>query len=68
MVHAISMMPSRCATSPIGPWIPASAGYSGTARVAAATGNIVRALAAEVALEDLEVAELYDEDEDDDDA
>ena len=42
----------------------------GTARVAAATGNIVRALAAEVALEDLEVAELYDEEEyeDDDDA
>ncbi|GAA1943077.1 carboxymuconolactone decarboxylase [Microbacterium deminutum] len=37
----------------------------GTARVAAATGNIVKALAAEVALADLEVAELYDEDEDD---
>ena len=33
----------------------------GTARVAAATGNIVRALAAEIALEDLEVAELEDE-------
>jgi alkylhydroperoxidase/carboxymuconolactone decarboxylase family protein YurZ len=38
----------------------------GTARVAAATGNIVKALAAEVALADLEVAELYDEDDYDD--
>lgn len=36
----------------------------GTARVAAATGNIVKALAAEIALEDLEVAELEDEAED----
>ena len=36
----------------------------GTARIAAATGNIVRALAAEVALEDLEVAELEDESDD----
>ncbi len=35
----------------------------GTARVAAATGNIVKALAAEIALEDLEVAELEDEGE-----
>jgi hypothetical protein len=33
----------------------------GTARIAAATGNIVKALAAEIALEDLEVAELEDE-------
>lgn len=33
----------------------------GTARVAAATGNIVKALAAEIALEELEVAELEDE-------
>jgi alkylhydroperoxidase/carboxymuconolactone decarboxylase family protein YurZ len=39
----------------------------GTARVAAATGNIVKALAAEVALEDLEVAELYDDEDDFDD-
>lgn len=30
----------------------------GTARIAAATGNIVRALAAEIELEDLEVAEF----------
>ena len=34
----------------------------GTARIAAATGNIVEALAAEVELADLEVAELWDED------
>jgi alkylhydroperoxidase/carboxymuconolactone decarboxylase family protein YurZ len=33
----------------------------GTARVAAATGNIVKALAAEIELADLEVAELDDE-------
>jgi hypothetical protein len=39
----------------------------GTARVAAATGNIVRALAAEVALDDLEVAERYDDEYDYDD-
>ena len=39
----------------------------GTARIAAATGNIVKALAAEVALADLEVAELYDEEDDYDD-
>jgi alanine dehydrogenase len=38
----------------------------GTARIAAATGNIVKALAAEVALADLEVAELYEDDEYDD--
>jgi 4-carboxymuconolactone decarboxylase len=37
----------------------------GTAKVAAATGNIVKALAAEIALEDLEVAELEAEDDDD---
>ena len=37
----------------------------GTARIAAATGKIVRALAAEVALEDLEVAELDDDESDD---
>ena len=36
----------------------------GTARIAAATGNIVKALAAEVELADLEVAELYDDDDD----
>jgi 4-carboxymuconolactone decarboxylase len=36
----------------------------GTARVAAATGNIVKALAAELALEDLEVAELDDDNDD----
>ena len=36
----------------------------GTARIAAATGNIVKALAAEVALEDLEVAELEEESDD----
>ncbi len=35
----------------------------GTARIAAATGNIVKALAAEIALEDLEVAELEDDGE-----
>src|SRR6478735_6448257 len=43
----------------------------GTAKVAAATGNIVKALAAEVELADLEVAELWDEeyeDEDEEDA
>ena len=34
----------------------------GTARVAAATGNIVKALAAKIELEDLEVAELDEED------
>ncbi len=34
----------------------------GTARVAAATGNIVRALAAEIELAEFEVAELDDED------
>ena len=39
----------------------------GTARIAAATGNIVEALAAEVELADLEVAELWDEDGDDED-
>ncbi len=39
----------------------------GTARIAAATGNIVKALAAEVALADLEVAELYDDEDYDDD-
>ena len=41
----------------------------GTARIASATGNIVRALAGEVALAELEIAELEDErydDEDDD--
>ena len=37
----------------------------GTAKIAAATGNIVKALAAEIALEDLEVAEMYAEDDDD---
>ena len=36
----------------------------GTARVAAATGNIVRALAAEIALADLEIAELEDDEDD----
>ncbi|WP_246190764.1 carboxymuconolactone decarboxylase family protein [Agromyces agglutinans] len=36
----------------------------GTARVAAATGNIVKALAAELAIEDLEVAELEADNED----
>ncbi|MCC2031070.1 carboxymuconolactone decarboxylase [Microbacterium allomyrinae] len=41
----------------------------GTAKVAAATGNIVKALAAEIALEELEIAELEDEYEyEDDDA
>jgi len=35
----------------------------GTARVAVATGNIVKALAAEIELADLEVAELEDENE-----
>ncbi|KQW08138.1 hypothetical protein ASC66_04170 [Leifsonia sp. Root4] len=35
----------------------------GTARVAAATGNIVRALAAEIELADLEIALLEDEDD-----
>lgn len=40
----------------------------GSARVAAATGNIVRALAAEVALAELEVAELEDYVDDDDEA
>ena len=39
----------------------------GTARIAAATGNIVEALAAEVELADLEVAELWDEDGDEGD-
>ncbi|WP_363353783.1 carboxymuconolactone decarboxylase [Microbacterium sp. LMI12-1-1.1] len=39
----------------------------GTAKVAAATGNIVKALAAEIALEELEIAELEDEYEDEDD-
>ena len=39
----------------------------GTARIAAATGNIVKALAAEVELADLEVAELWDEEDDEDD-
>jgi alkylhydroperoxidase/carboxymuconolactone decarboxylase family protein YurZ len=39
----------------------------GTARIAAATGNIVEALAAEVELADLEVAELWDEDDEGDD-
>lgn len=39
----------------------------GTARVAAATGNIVRALAGEIALADLEIAELEDEEYDEDD-
>ena len=39
----------------------------GTAKVATATGNIVKALAAEVELADLEVAELWDEEYDDDD-
>ena len=33
----------------------------GSARIAAATGNIVKALAAEIAIADLEVAELEDE-------
>jgi hypothetical protein len=37
----------------------------GTARIAAATGNIVRALASEVALADFEVADLEDEFDDD---
>ena len=37
----------------------------GTARIAAATANIIRAFAAEAALADLEVAELEDEFEDD---
>ncbi|KRC58572.1 hypothetical protein ASE14_18575 [Agromyces sp. Root81] len=36
----------------------------GTARVAAATANIVKALAAEIALDDLEIA-LLEEDDDD---
>ena len=36
----------------------------GTVRVAAATGNIVKALAAEIELEDLEIA-LLEDDEDD---
>jgi alkylhydroperoxidase/carboxymuconolactone decarboxylase family protein YurZ len=35
----------------------------GTARIAAATGNIVKALAAEIALDDLEVADLDDDDQ-----
>lgn len=35
----------------------------GTARIAAATGNIVRALAAEIELADLEIALLDDEDD-----
>jgi alkylhydroperoxidase/carboxymuconolactone decarboxylase family protein YurZ len=35
----------------------------GTARVAAATGNIVKALAAEIELEDLEIALLEEEDD-----
>lgn len=35
----------------------------GTAKVAAATGNIVRALAAEIELADLEIALLEDEDD-----
>lgn len=35
----------------------------GTARIAAATGNIVRALAAEIELADLEIALLEDEDD-----
>lgn len=35
----------------------------GTARIAAATGNIVKALAAEIALDDLEVAEFGDDGE-----
>lgn len=37
----------------------------GTAKIAAATGNIVRALATEAALAELEVAELEDEYDDD---
>jgi len=37
----------------------------GTARVAAALGNIVKALAAEIALEELEVAEIENEDNED---
>src|SRR5437868_2582485 len=37
----------------------------GTARVAAATGNIVKALAAELELAELEIAMLEDEEEDD---
>ena len=37
----------------------------GTAKIAAATGNIVRALASEVELGDLEVAELEGEYDDD---
>jgi hypothetical protein len=41
----------------------------GTARIAAATGNIVQALSRDVELGDLEVAELDDDyDEDDDEA
>ncbi|RZU64038.1 carboxymuconolactone decarboxylase family protein [Microterricola gilva] len=36
----------------------------GTAKVAAATGSIVRALAAEIELADLEIALLEDEDDD----
>ena len=36
----------------------------GTARIAAATGNIVKALAAEIELEDLEIALLDDETDD----
>ena len=39
----------------------------GTARIAAATGNIFRALSAELDLEELEIADLEDELEDDDD-
>ena len=38
----------------------------GTAKVAAATGNIVKALAAEIALEEFEIAELEDDGENDD--
>ena len=40
----------------------------GTARIAAATGNIVSALAGEVALDDLEIAELQDDEDYDQDA
>ena len=43
--------PSATSSLPIAPIV-------GTARVAAATGNIVRALAAEIELEDLEIALL----------
>jgi alkylhydroperoxidase/carboxymuconolactone decarboxylase family protein YurZ len=39
----------------------------GTARIAAATGNIVRALAGEIALAELEIAELEDDEYDDED-